>query len=117
MGIIALEGLKFHGYHGVHENERENGNSFIIDVQLEVDFNKAANEDNIEHTIDYEEVYRIVKDQMEGSSYLLEHLGQKILSALNKRYTQLLNAQVKVSKLNPPIGGHCDKATVVVSSN
>ena len=112
MGIIALEGLKFHGYHGVHETERTNGNSFEIDLELEVDFEQAATADDIHLTIDYEEVYRIVQKQLEGSSYLLEHLAHKILNALYDRYQNLEKISVKVSKLNPPLGGECKRASV-----
>jgi len=114
MGTIALEGLKFHGYHGLHDTERKNGNSFIVDIELEVDFDQAAKLDNIDQTIDYEEVYRITKDQLEGSSYLLEHIAYKIHSALKERFDNLDSVKVKVSKLNPPVGGECLKASVVI---
>ncbi len=112
MGIIALEGLKFHGYHGVHEIERTTGNSFEIDLELEVDFEKAATKDDIRLAVDYEDVYNVVQNELEGSSYLLEHLAQKILNALYNRYDHLQKVSVKVSKLNPPLGGECSRASV-----
>ena len=112
MGIIALEGLKFHGYHGVHDSERKNGNSFEIDIELQIDIKDAAVSDDISLTIDYEEVYEIVRKQLEGSSYLLEHLAHKILDALYENYQELEKATVKVSKLKPPIGVECERASV-----
>ncbi len=115
MGTIALEGLKFHGYHGVHESERKNGNSFEIDLELEVDFQQAAEKDDVNLTVDYEEVYKIVQKQLKGSSYLLEHIANKILDALLDRYPNLEKASVKVSKLNPPVGGECKRASVKLS--
>ena len=115
MGTIALEGLKFHGYHGVHKSERKNGNSFEIDLELEVDFQQAAEKDDINLTVDYEEVYKIVQKQLEGSSYLLEHIANKILDALFDRYPNLEKASVKVSKLHPPVGGECARASVKLS--
>ena len=114
MGIIALEGMKFHGYHGLYENERKNGNSFLIDVELEVDYLSAAKSDDIDQTVDYEDVYLIVKDQLKGSSYLLEHLAHKIMEAILKKYGNVDRVKVRLSKLNPPVGGPCDKATVVL---
>ena len=115
MGTIALEGLKFHGYHGVHKSERKNGNSFEIDLELEVDFQQAAEKDDVNLTVDYEEVYKIVQKQLKGSSYLLEHIANKILDALFDRYPNLEKASVKVSKLNPPVGGECKRASVKLS--
>ncbi len=115
MGTIALEGLKFHGFHGVHEAERTNGNSFEIDLELDVDFQKAAINDDINLTVDYEEVYLIVQKELEGSSYLLEHLADKILNAIYRRYDGVEKVTVKVSKLNPPLGGTCERASVTVT--
>ena len=106
--------MKFRGYHGLYENERKNGNSFVIDLELHVDFEAAAKEDDIKKTIDYEIVYELVKTQLEGSCYLLEHLAQKIIDAVYDQYPQLEKAKVRLSKLNPPVGGPCEKATVVV---
>ncbi|MDA0194242.1 MAG: dihydroneopterin aldolase [Bacteroidetes bacterium] len=115
MGKIFLEGMKFHGYHGLHDSERKEGNAFIIDLEIETDFASAGEDDDINQTIDYEEVYRTVKLQMEGSCYLLERLAMKILTSLKKQFPMIQKLTVKVSKLNPPVGGECDRACVELS--
>ncbi|MEQ9424251.1 MAG: dihydroneopterin aldolase [Cyclobacteriaceae bacterium] len=114
MGKILLEGLRFHAHHGLHEVERKNGNSFLIDLELVTDFSAAAKTDNIDHTIDYEEVYSVVADAMSGSHYLLEHLGHKIIKALKLHFKGLNQIKVTVSKLNPSIGGECVKASIIL---
>ena len=115
MALIALKGLKFHGYHGVHESERKNGNSFEIDVKIKLNVNRAAEQDDLSATVDYEEVYDIVREQLKGSSYLLEHIAKKILDSLYSHYPKITKATVTVSKLNPPVGGECARATVKMS--
>ena len=115
MGIITLEGMKFHGYHGVHESERKNGNLFEVDLEIEYDFEKAASSDDLSYTLDYEKAYLIVKQQMEGSNLLLEHLAKKIIDALYSSHPGIEHATVKVSKMNPPVGGDCERASVRLS--
>ncbi len=107
--------MKFKGYHGLHDSERGKGNSFVIDLEMETDVTNAGDDDDVNQTIDYEKVYKVVKYQMEGSSYLLEHLARKILITLKDRFPTIQKLKVKVSKLNPPIGGACDRASVEMS--
>jgi len=115
MGKILLEGMKFHAHHGLYDSERKAGNSFVVDLELETDFVEASENDDVSKTIDYEEVYKVVKLQMEGSNYLLERLANKILVAVKNRFPTVYKLKVKVSKLNPPIGGECDSAAVEIN--
>ncbi len=112
MGKIFLDGMKFYAHHGLHDSERKEGNFFIIDLEIETDFTKAGEDDDINLTVDYEDVYKVVKLQMDGSIYLLERLANKILVALKDRFPAIEKLKIKVSKLNPPIGGECDRAAV-----
>lgn len=50
---IALSGLRVHGWHGVHEHERRDGQEFVVDVTLWVDLERAAATDELADTIDY----------------------------------------------------------------
>lgn len=67
-GKIALRGMLFHSFHGVHQFERERGNDFRIDLVFEADLSRAAMSDNLSDTLDYEEVYRVVSDVMQTPS-------------------------------------------------
>lgn len=112
-GRIALEGLEFHAFHGVYPHERESGNWFEIDIAVEADFTVGAAEDDLRGTINYETLFRIVKEEMEQPSKLLETVAEKIITDV---MTQLPVSMVelKIAKLNPPIGGKCRKATVSI---
>jgi 7,8-dihydroneopterin aldolase/epimerase/oxygenase len=115
MSRIALEGLEFHAFHGVYPHERESGNWFEVDVAVDTDFSKAAQTDELSGTVDYELIYRVVKNEMEKSSKLLETVGENIVEEILKRFAKVTNVELRISKINPPIGGKAKKATVFIS--
>ncbi len=114
MGKISLEGIEIFGHHGYYAEERKKGNTFIVDIILTVDFQKAAVEDTIDGTINYEQVYEIIKQEMGNSVKLLEHLAQRIVGKVMEEFTKVSAIELSISKLNPPLSGKCKKAKVTV---
>jgi 7,8-dihydroneopterin aldolase/epimerase/oxygenase len=114
-GRIALEGLEFHAFHGVYPHERESGNWFEVDIAVDTDFSKAAKTDELAGTVDYEAIYRVVKDEMIKPSKLLETVGENIADEVLRQFPKVINVELKISKINPPIGGKAKKATVFIS--
>lgn len=114
-GRIALEGLEFHAFHGVYPHERESGNWFEVDVAVDTDFSQAAQTDELSGTVDYELIYRVVKEEMDKPSKLLETVGENIVDEILKRFAKVTNVEMKISKINPPIGGKAKRATVFLS--
>ncbi len=114
-GKVALEGLEFHAYHGVYPHERSSGNKFEVDVMVETEFNATAFQDDLSGTINYEDLYALVKNEMDKPSKLLETVGHAIAEKILKSFATAINVEVKISKFNPPIGGVCKKASVVVA--
>ncbi len=114
-GKIALEGLEFHAYHGVYPHERSSGNKFEVDVIVETEFQNTAFRDDLSGTINYEDLYALVKTEMSKPSKLLETVGHAIAEIILKTFASAINVEVKISKFNPPIGGVCKKASVVVT--
>jgi dihydroneopterin aldolase len=112
IGRIALEGLEFHAFHGVYPHERESGNWFEVDVTVETDFSLAAATDELIGTVNYETLFKIVKAEMEQPSKLLETVAEKIANDVLEVFPNVLSVEFKISKVNPPIGGKCKKATV-----
>ena len=111
-GRVALEGLEFHAFHGVYPHERESGNWFEIDLSVEVNFTAAAEHDELSETVNYETLFKIVKQEMEIPSKLLETVAEKIVDDVLLTFPQVKLVEFKISKLNPPIGGKCRKASV-----
>ena len=116
MSTIALEGMVFHSYHGCLPEEKVTGNTFIVDLYIEADTTKAENTDDLNDTVNYSEAYAIVKREMEQPSKLLEHVAQRILVSLKTGIPAIENARVKVSKLNPPVGGEVRSVSVLLTS-
>ncbi|NQW28362.1 MAG: dihydroneopterin aldolase [Flammeovirgaceae bacterium] len=116
MGLVSLEGMEFYAYHGYHAEERKIGNKYSIDVKMELNFDNAALHDQIEGTVDYEQVYLLVASIMEVQVFLLEHLAGKIMEGLKNQFPQTTRVWVEVSKFNPPINGLCHRAVVAISS-
>jgi len=116
MSKIILENMEFHAFHGCLAHEQQLGNTFIVSVSIELDTQLAGETDTLEHTLNYQLVYDVVKEQMEIPSNLIEHLGQRILDNLHNKFPQINGLEVKLSKLNPPLGGKVEKVTIELKS-
>jgi dihydroneopterin aldolase len=103
---IELVGLELHGYHGVNEDERRDGQRFVFDVHLEVpDYTGAS--DRIEDTIDYREVAALVREVSDGRAFnLLEALASSLADEILERFPAVA-VRVRVRKpdvkLDPPV--------------
>ncbi len=115
MAIISLEGLEFFAYHGVHDFEKEQGNSFIVDVEVEVDVLEAEQTDELSGTIDYEVLFNLVAAEMKIRSKLLEHVSARICDAILAHWQKINHVKVRIGKMNPPIGAVCKMSGVTVT--
>lgn len=113
-GKVALEGLQFHAYHGLYDHERQAGNKFEVDIIVDTDFTQAAQHDALKGTVDYEILFGIVKAEMGIPSRLIETVAEKIIERVLGELPAVLQVELKVAKLDPPIGGKCTKAWVKI---
>ena len=116
-GRIVLEGLEFHAFHGVYPHERESGNWFEVDIAVDADIESAAKNDDLSGTVNYETLYRIIQDEMEKPSKLLETVALNIIENVISELPAVLHIELKLSKVNPPIGGKCKKATIIINKS
>lgn len=114
MAQIALENMEFFAYHGCFSEEQIIGTRFIVDLWIETDTSEAEHSDKLSQTINYQEVFLLVKEQMAVKSKLLEHVGRRILDALKERFPEVISAKVKVSKMNPPLGGKIGSVSIIL---
>lgn len=117
MGWIALEGLEFFAYHGFFEEERKIGNRYEVDVRVETDFDQAAEDDLLEHTVDYGQLYQLINREMQQSSQLLERLAGRICERILQDIAAVQQVEISISKLNPPLGGLCKRSRITLSKS
>ena len=114
MGLIALEGIEFFAYHGFHKEEQKIGNKYGVDIWVECDFDKAAGEDDLSQTIDYEVLYKLIKKEIKTPSKLLENIAQRIIDRAFETFPVAKMVKITISKFNPPVGGVCNRARVTL---
>jgi dihydroneopterin aldolase len=115
MGLIQIENMEFYSFHGHFKEERIVGNKFLVDLTIETDMKVPAESDNLRDAVNYQQAYEIVKLQMEKKSHLLEHIAGRIIDAIYAEMTGIQKVTVKVSKMNPPMGGKIGSVSVVLS--
>lgn len=107
--------MRFYAHHGCFEEEQTIGTRFRVDLTIEVDTRKAEVSDNIADTVNYLEVYQVVKHEMERPSHLLEHVAHRIGESIRTQFPDTMTVAVKISKLNPPLGGQMESVSVEVT--
>ncbi len=116
-GRISLEGLEFHAFHGVYPHERESGNWFEVDISVETNILEGAIRDELDKTVNYEVLYQFVKEAMEQPSKLLETVAEKIVERVLRDLPEVQQVELKIAKINPPIGGKCKKASLWIQKS
>lgn len=117
MSQIFIEGMEFYAYHGCFKEEQLIGTWFNVEAVLWGDFEKAAQTDNLEATVNYLSVYRSIKAEMEIPTKLLETVVVRILDQILATYHLVEKVEVKLSKLNPPLGGKLKSVSVLMSKS
>jgi len=113
-GTIELEGLEFHAFHGCLPEEREKGNTFVVDFKGAYDMGAAADSDELQDAVDYSRIYELIAGQMEIPSNLLEHVCARIVRAIAEAFPELEHFSVKLSKLNPPVAGPAVRSSITM---
>lgn len=113
-GLIEIEGMEFYAFHGHYPVEKEVGNKFIVNIKITADCEKAGKSDKLEDALDYQLVYQLIKEEMAIKADLLEHVGRRILDRLYAEFAEIQHASVKISKMNPPMGGQIEKVSVTL---
>ncbi|MEE9198950.1 MAG: dihydroneopterin aldolase [Dehalococcoidia bacterium] len=102
---IILEGMVFYSYHGVSAEEKARGQRIVVDLELATDLRPAGKSDDLKDTVDYGDVYRLVKSVVEGPSHdLIESLAEEIGSRVLADYP-VEEVRVKVKKPEVSIKG------------
>lgn len=114
MGIIKVENIKCYAFHGCLEEEAKIGSDYRVDVTVKANLSQSSKTDDLHDTVDYVLLNKIVKEEMNIRAKLLEVVAQRILDRIFAESSLVTDAEVAVSKLNPPIGGDVEKVTILL---
>lgn len=111
---IELKGLRFFAYHGLYEDEKKNGAWFIVDVSFNCDAAIAIESDSIDGTVNYEDIYKIVMEEMKITSNLIEHVAGRIYFRINKEVKDISELKITLYKPEAPLGGPLDYVSITL---
>lgn len=114
---IDLKGLRFFAHHGLYEQEREKGSWFLVDISFHCEIMKAMESDSIEDTVNYEEIYTIVKEEMRISSKLIEQVAGRIHRRILQEIKGVYHLNTTLYKLEAPLGGPLDHVSITLSES
>ncbi|AGW86054.1 Dihydroneopterin aldolase [Blattabacterium sp. (Nauphoeta cinerea)] len=115
MGKIVLENIKLFGFHGCMPEEKYVGSYYTIHIEVEFDFYQASVDDDLSKTINYVDLYSIVKEEMNIRAKLIEHLAQRIIKRIKEYKKYLIKyTKIKICKEKPPLQGNIDRICVIL---
>ena len=110
---IIMEGMQFYGFHGVNVEERSLGQSYVVDLAVEIDLGVPGRSDRLEDTVSYTYLYRSVQKVLEGEAKnLLEATAEAVAGRILEEFP-VDAVQVRVKKPRPPIKGSFVENAVV----
>ena len=110
---IIMEGMQFYGFHGVNVEERSLGQTYVVDLAVEIDLGVPGRSDRLEDTVSYTHLYRLVQKVLEGESKnLLEATAEAVAGRILEEFP-VDAVQVRVKKPRPPIKGSFVENAVV----
>jgi 7,8-dihydroneopterin aldolase/epimerase/oxygenase len=112
---IFVNGLVLHAYHGVMQHEAKVGQTFRLDLVLNIDLAEASRSDKIRHTISYDMVVNVASEAFCARRYrLVEAAAGAVADALLDRCAQVRFVRVTVHKPHAPIAATFDDVGVTI---
>ncbi len=102
MFTIRLKDLKIHAGHGVYQGEALVGNSYQVDLWVRYP-DQGAGFESLHETVNYEELFGILKQRMSVDTALLEKLCSDVLNDFRLKYPQIIDAEITIYKLQAAI--------------
>ena len=111
---ISLNGLEFKSKIGLFDFEKERGNSFVVNISIDVD--KITYDDSIEGTVDYSNLFSIIDGEMSKEYNLIETVAHKISSSIHSQIKNIKLCRIEIIKKNPPIDGNVDSSSFILET-
>ena len=102
---IELNNIHLYAYHGVLPQENNVGAWYTLNLCATINNLDSIENDNIEATENYAEIYEVICEEMKIPSKLLEHVCGRILEKLFDRFAIIERIEITLTKDTPPMGG------------
>ena len=113
---IFLKDYEVVACHGVNPEEKVNPQRFLFTVKVDTDFALAGSTDDLDNTVSYSAVKKIVKKVAEENSFdLIETLAMQVCKAVILSFPLAQKVSVKVKKPDAPMSGNFDYVAVETS--
>lgn len=113
-GTISLVGLRVFAYHGVLEEEKSNGQEFVVDVTLHVDVTGPAWSDELADTVDYGALAAAIHERVAGERWnLIEKVAGRVADLVMED-ERVHGVEVRVHKPGAPIEVPFDDVVVEI---
>jgi dihydroneopterin aldolase len=112
---VFVRGLSLHAYHGVMQHEGKVGQTFTLDLVLDIDLAEASRTDKLAHTVGYDQVVDVVSQAFCARRYrLVEAAAGAVATALLDRFDRIGAVRVTVHKPHAPIAATFDDVGVTI---
>ena len=102
---IILKDITLWGYHGVTEHERKSGTEFCVNIIISLMENEEERITKLTDTIDYSEVFFLLKNEFAKTEQLLETLADRIAGIILSNYNIARWVELTIMKVTAPISG------------
>ena len=102
--FIYMKDVRLRAFHGVDPQEQAVGDIFIVNLRLKVGVDRAIESDNVDDTVNYAEVFSLVKEEMMIPAKLIENVAGRIAKRIVETFPQVEMVDISVTKQNPPMG-------------
>ncbi len=109
MFTICIHDLQFIAFHGCFEEEKVLGNKFTVNLEAVTNDNKV---EHINDTVNYVDLFKIIKKEMDTPTKLLETVMQRIVSDIFTKHLSIGSIKLSITKNHPPIKGLNGKVCV-----
>ena len=113
---IFVSGLALHAYHGVMPHEAKVGQSFKLDILLDIDLGEASRSDRLAHTVSYDQVAETATKAFCAQPYrLIEAAAGVAIDALLEKFPRVARVRITVHKPHAPIAATFDDVGITIT--
>ncbi|MBE6741674.1 MAG: dihydroneopterin aldolase [Ruminococcaceae bacterium] len=115
MDKITIKNLKLFAFHGVNPEEKENGQNFYIDVDYYVNIIKACKSDDINDTVSYAKVVKVIREAFTSDKFnLIEKAAQTVADAIFENFETIYKVEITLKKPEAPVNAEFDYMAVTI---